>query len=65
MDQKLALGEVTIVEFNLIMKLLASGSIADHLDLFMRFRMIGVEFDKKLQAQQATDAPVTLAPPQA
>lgn len=54
MEQKINIGEVTVTEFNIIMKQLTTGQLGECLDLFMRLRQIAAEFQ---QAQQS-------APPQ-
>lgn len=43
---KINLGEVTPEEFNIIMKQLAHGQLGECLDLFMRFRQLGVQYQQ-------------------
>jgi len=54
MNDKLNIGEVTVAEFNLIMKQLATGQLGECLDLFMRLSKIGQDFQA---AQQMPMAP--------
>jgi len=54
MNDKLNIGEVTVAEFNLIMKQLATGQLGECLDLFMRLSRIGQDFQA---AQQMPTAP--------
>lgn len=49
MEQKINIGEVSISEYNLIMKQLSTGQISDCLDLFMRLRQLGIDFQQKMQ----------------
>lgn len=62
MEPKINIGEITINEYNLIMKQLSAGQLAECIDLFMKFRQIGAEFQ---QAQQGQPAAETLPPPAA
>ena len=57
MEQKINIGEVTITEFNIIMKQLSAGQLGECLDLFMRLRQIAADFNQAQQMQQATQAP--------
>jgi hypothetical protein len=59
MEPKINIGEVTITEYNIIMKQLAAGQLGECLDLFMKLRQIGADFQ---QAQQGSQ---TLPPPAA
>lgn len=68
MDQKINLGEVTLQEYNVIMKQLAAGQLGECIELFMRFSKIGQEFQQAQQMQQAPQGPQptqTLPPPAA
>lgn len=56
MNNKINLGEVTPEEFNIIMKQLANGQLGECLDLFMRFRQLGVQFQQE-QMQQPRVVP--------
>jgi hypothetical protein len=57
MDDKINLGEVSIAEFNVLMKQLSSGSINECIDLFMRFRQIGMAHQEKQQASSVKSVP--------
>lgn len=57
MEQKINIGEVTITEFNIIMKQLSAGQLGECLDLFMRLRQIAADFNQAQQMQQAPDQP--------
>lgn len=63
MEQKIYIGEVSINEFNIIMKQLSVGQLGECLDLFMKFRQIGASFQQAQQAQQQESQ--TLPPPAA
>jgi hypothetical protein len=54
MNDKINIGEVTVAEFNLIVKQLSTGQLGECIDLFMRLRQIGVDFQN---AQQQMPAP--------
>lgn len=56
--EKINLGEVTIAEYNLLMKQLAMGQLGECIDLFMKLRQIGVEAQAKASGQ-----PVPVPPP--
>lgn len=58
MNDKINLGEVTVAEYNLLMKQLAMGQLGECIDLFMRMRQIGVEHQQKMSGQ-----PVSVPPP--
>jgi hypothetical protein len=49
MNDKINIGEVTITEFNVIMKQLSAGQLGECIDLFMKLSKLGQEF----QASQA------------
>lgn len=49
MNDKINIGEVTVAEFNVIMKQLSTGQLGECIDLFMRLSKLGQEFH---QAQQ-------------
>lgn len=55
---KINLGEVSVQEFNLLMKQLSSGQLGECLDLFMKFRQIALEAQAKANGQ-----PVAVPPP--
>jgi len=57
MDDKINLGEVSIAEFNVLMRQLSSGSINECIDLFMRFRQIGMAHQEKQQASSVKSVP--------
>lgn len=65
MEPKINIGEVSINEYNTIMKLLQMGQLGECIDLFMKFRQIGAEFQMAQQAQQSEQATQTLPPPAA
>ena len=54
MNDKLNIGEVTVAEFNLIVKQLSTGQLGECIDLFMKLRQIGQDFQN---AQQQMPAP--------
>ena len=54
MNDKINIGEVTVAEFNIIMKQLATGQLGECIDLFMKLRQIGQDFQA---AQQMPMAP--------
>ena len=58
MNDKINLGEVTVAEYNLLMKQLAMGQLGECIDLFMRLRQIGMEHQQKAAGQ-----PVAVPPP--
>lgn len=43
MNDKITIGEVTVQEFNLIMKQLATGQLGECIDLFMKLSKLGRE----------------------
>lgn len=49
MNDKINIGEVTVAEFNVIMKQLSNGQLSECIDLFMKLSKLGQEFQ---QAQQ-------------
>jgi hypothetical protein len=59
MNEKIEIGELTVAEFNIIMKQLAAGQLGECIDLFMRLSQIGKQFQ---EAQQSGMRP---APPSA
>ena len=65
MEPKINIGEITIAEFNLIVKQLSVGQLAECIDLFMKFRQIGADFQQAQQAQHGQPATETLPPPAA
>ncbi len=44
MNDKINIGELSVQEFNVIMKQLASGQLGECLDLFMRLSKVGQDF---------------------
>jgi hypothetical protein len=44
MNDKINIGEVTVSEFNVIMKQLATGQLGECIDLFMKLSKLGQEF---------------------
>lgn len=59
MNDRINIGEVTVAEFNIIMKQLASGQLGECIDLFMRLSKIGQDF------QAAQQNSISLPPPAA
>ena len=62
MNDKINIGEVSVQEFNIIMKQLAAGQLGECIDLFMRMSQIGNKFQETKQAEQSGFRP---APPSA
>lgn len=62
MEPKINIGEVTITEYNLIVKQLAAGQLGECIELFMRLREIGVKAQQEMQAKQGSQV---LPPPTA
>jgi len=56
MNDKINIGEVTVAEFNIIMKQLAVGQLGECIDLFMKLRQIGQDF------QAAQQQPMVASP---
>lgn len=54
MEPKINLGEVTLADYNLIMKQLGAGQLNECIDLFMRLRQLGVDLQQKMQQQQSS-----------
>jgi hypothetical protein len=54
MNDKINIGEVTVAEFNIIMKQISTGQLGECIDLFMKLRQIGQDFQN---AQQQMPAP--------
>jgi len=59
-NDKINIGEVTVVEYNIIMKQLAAGQLSECIDLFMKLRQIGADFQAK-----ASNEPRMVPPPKA
>lgn len=57
MNDKINIGEVTVAEFNIIMKQLSAGQLGECIDLFMKLSKLGQDF----QASQQNG--IRLAPP--
>ena len=49
MNDKINIGEVTVQEFNIIMKQLSAGQLGECIDLFMRFSKLGQDFQAAQQ----------------
>jgi len=62
MEPKINIGEITVTEYNLIMKQLTTGQLGECLDLFMKLREIGVKAQQEMQANQG---PRNVPPPAA
>lgn len=65
MNQTINIGELTIVEYNIIMKQLASGQLGECIELFMKLRQIGAEFQAQAQAQASGEPRMVPPPPKA
>jgi hypothetical protein len=50
MNDKINIGEVTVSEFNVIMKQLATGQLGECIDLFMKLSKLGQEFHEAQQS---------------
>jgi hypothetical protein len=50
MNDKINIGEVTVAEFNVIMKQLAVGQLGECIDLFMKLNKLGQEFHDAKQS---------------
>ena len=57
MNDKINIGEVTEAEFNIIMKQLATGQLGECIDLFMKLRQIGQDFQNAQKMQTPLAAP--------
>ncbi len=49
MEPKINIGEITVTEYNIIMKQLTVGQLGECLDLFMKFREIGMKAQQEMQ----------------
>ena len=49
MNDKINIGEVSVQEFNVIMKQLAAGQLGECIDLFMRLSKMGQDFQTMQQ----------------
>ena len=49
MNDKINIGEVTVAEFNVIMKQLSQGQLGECIDLFMKLSTIGQAFHNAQQ----------------
>lgn len=49
MNDKINIGEVTVQEFNILMKQLAAGQLGECIDLFMRLSKLGQDFQAAQQ----------------
>jgi hypothetical protein len=50
MNDKINIGEVTVAEFNVIMKQLSVGQLSECIDLFMKLSKLGQEFQSSQQS---------------
>ncbi len=50
MNDKINIGEVTVAEFNVIMKQLSVGQLSECIDLFMKLSKLGQEFQSAQQS---------------
>lgn len=64
MNDKINIGEVTLQEYNILMKQLAAGQLGECIELFMKLRMLGEHFAMAQKAQQEAQKS-TLPPPAA
>jgi hypothetical protein len=62
MNDKIHIGEITVAEYNTVMKQLAAGQLGECIELFMRLREIGVKAQQEMQAKQESNI---LPPPAA
>jgi len=62
MNDKIHIGEITVAEYNTVMKQLAAGQLGECIELFMRLREIGVKAQQEMQAKQGSNI---LPPPAA
>ena len=49
MNDKINIGEVSVQEFNILMKQLAAGQLGECIDLFMRLSKLGQDFQAAQQ----------------
>ena len=49
MNDKINIGEVTVQDFNIIMKQLSAGQLGECIDLFMRLSKMGQDFQAAQQ----------------
>jgi len=49
MNDKINIGEVTVQDFNIIMKQLSAGQLGECIDLFMRLSKLGQDFQAAQQ----------------
>ena len=61
MNDKINIGEVTVAEFNIIMKQLATGQLGECIDLFMKLRQIGQDFQNAQQQMPMAPPPAEQA----
>ncbi len=57
MEPKINIGELTIAEYNIIMKQLGAGQLNECIDLFMKLRQFGVDLQQKMQPQTSNLPP--------
>jgi hypothetical protein len=50
MNDKINIGEVTVAEFNVIMKQLSVGQLGECIDLFMKLSKLGQDFQSAQQS---------------
>jgi hypothetical protein len=53
MNEKINVGELTVQEFNLVMKAISAQPLGEVLELFMRLRQLAVEFEAAKAPSQA------------
>lgn len=57
MEPKINIGELTVTEYNLIMKQLALGQLGECIDLFMKLRVMGMKAEQEMHPAQASQTP--------
>lgn len=63
MDEKINLGEVSLQEYNIIMKQLSAGQLGECIELFMRFRALGMAYEQMKNQPAPQEAPTQTLPP--
>ncbi len=63
MDDKIEIGSLTLQEYNIIMKQLSAGQLGECIELFMRFRALGIAHQELQQRGAQAQQTQTLPPP--
>lgn len=63
MDDKIEVGHLTLQEYNIIMKQLAAGQLSECIELFMRFRALGMAYEQMKNQPAPQGAPTQTLPP--